>query len=107
MRTFGSPNVRQPIFVHRQAAGAEAEAEAGAEAGAVARAGAAACCAALVAAMAPRPALATALFRSVAPALPPFATTPTLVEVLRSDNNILYFLFHTDHHNVPTKFVEA
>ncbi|XP_075970336.1 importin-13-like protein cdm [Anticarsia gemmatalis] len=42
----------------------------------------AACCAALLGALAPRAPLAAALFRTVAPALPPYAGNTTLVEPL-------------------------
>ncbi|XP_047020065.1 importin-13 [Helicoverpa zea] len=43
-------------------------------------AGAAECCAALLAALAPQSVLAAALFRTIAPALPPYANDPALVE---------------------------
>lgn len=42
--------------------------------------GAAECCAALIGALASRAPLAAALFRTIAPALPPYAETPSLVE---------------------------
>ncbi|CAB3243920.1 unnamed protein product [Arctia plantaginis] len=52
----------------------------GAGAGAGQGAGAAECCAALMGALAAHAPLAKALFRTIAPALPPYAATPSLVE---------------------------